>query len=340
MTFTPALPRRPFSSALWRVGVVVVVAGCLGVLAPPLAAQEAPRTCEALLDEAEEQYVAQTFGAAIATARRCLDRPDATTEEARHAYRLITLIYLQQRNPRAAEETMAALLQADPTYRPDPVQDPPVFYAFAEAFVARRSPPPPVVDPSPPAEVSLGLRLGTASYGGERGVPASNLFSEFTANAGWSAGVNAGVELAEWVRAGARLDVHLLTSRFNHAIAPPVNLRREDSSNWVGLVSVEAVATPPLPEIAPVRLFGSLGLGAAFTRLNGDLSTGFLLQPGLGVEVPVTPQVVPFVLFEVGVVLPGEALDLRNVSHLREGTRNHDLVTAVGFGVRYVIAPR
>ena len=76
------------------------------------------------LEQAEAYYLESRFEEAINLLDQ-VDKKALPREEAVEAYHLLTLCYFHQGNLAGAQAAMANLLQANPSYRPNPVQDPP-----------------------------------------------------------------------------------------------------------------------------------------------------------------------------------------------------------------------
>lgn len=85
--------------------------------------------CTEVLASAEEHYHQQRFDAAVEMVRSCIG--DETPEELRiQSYRLISRAHIIRGAYGEAREAVLRLLGIDPTYAPDPVQDPPTYVAL------------------------------------------------------------------------------------------------------------------------------------------------------------------------------------------------------------------
>jgi hypothetical protein len=110
-----------FGAAVW------VMAG-----SSPAFAQEAP-TCEVLLEESQDLYVAREFTASEELIRSCLSQPQISDSEALRAYRLLALVLLRQDDLPQASQAVLRLLGFSFEYEPDPILDPPIFVSLVAA---------------------------------------------------------------------------------------------------------------------------------------------------------------------------------------------------------------
>ncbi len=93
-------------------------------------AQTAPDSCEEPLEEAEDAYVNHQFERAIALTSRCVEQEQVAEEAAIDAYRLMSLSYFRQNALVDARSTINELLELDPSYEADPINDPPSYALF------------------------------------------------------------------------------------------------------------------------------------------------------------------------------------------------------------------
>lgn len=90
----------------------------------PDAAAQAQDATRPTLEQAEAYYLEDRFEEAVNLLQQ-VDKQALPKEEAVEAYHLLTLCYFHQGNLAGAQAAMTNLLQVDPSYRPNPVQDPP-----------------------------------------------------------------------------------------------------------------------------------------------------------------------------------------------------------------------
>lgn len=115
---------------------MVLVAVAPAAVAPAAVAQTPAGTpsCESLLDEAQARYVDLDFEPVEALVLACVLRDDTEVADLRRGYRLLTLSFLRQELVRDARGIALRLIAADPSYEPDPVQDPPDYVALFQAL--------------------------------------------------------------------------------------------------------------------------------------------------------------------------------------------------------------
>jgi len=253
----------------------------------------------------------------------------------------------------ASRAAVRELLLLDPAYEGDSIFDPPDYVAFI-GEVRDRELSLPIVDVPVPnitaVDPGLGkgvrpgfplwvtLHVGASAYGGERGRPTDSPISDFTANAGISLGAAVATPIGRMTEVGLRVQAHYLPSRFFYAVAVPgiisTTLDRDASSEWTMVALANAAISYPAHQRFIPAL--TLGIGGAFSYLNDQTRVGLIVQPGLRAEIPIDHQWSALVSADVGVVMPGDALDLRTVSPtMREGAQNFDLMTHLGAGLRY-----
>lgn len=137
----------------FTVGAALMLWALSGFLLISGVQAQAPDTCIETLSEAEGHYTNSEYEAAVQYAVHCLAHGAITQEATARAYRLIGQARLKQGNRAAAREAIHALLQADPAFNADPVQDPPSYVTFvrevrAEAQALGRLPEPVEAKPS------------------------------------------------------------------------------------------------------------------------------------------------------------------------------------------------
>ncbi|MCS3697412.1 porin family protein [Salinibacter ruber] len=122
--------------------VSVFALAALGVIVTALPesawAQEGP--CADTLSAAEEMYRARNYQDAAALASQCTDRSVVGDETAVRAYRLITLASLRQGALVQARSAVTNILQIEPEYTADPVNDPPSYDLFISMVREQVSP--------------------------------------------------------------------------------------------------------------------------------------------------------------------------------------------------------
>jgi len=130
----PWLRRAPSWHVLALFGAAVwVMVGSSPAFAQEAFAQEVP-TCEALLAESLDLYVAQEFTASEELIRSCLSQPQISDAEALRAYRLLALVSLRQDDLPQASQAVLRLLGFSFEYEPDPILDPPIFLSLVAAI--------------------------------------------------------------------------------------------------------------------------------------------------------------------------------------------------------------
>ncbi|WP_263786830.1 hypothetical protein [Salinibacter grassmerensis] len=97
-------------------------------------------SCADRLDTAEQAYRNRNFGEALSLASQCTDQEEVGEETALRAYRLITLASLRQGALLQARTAVENMLQIDPGYTADPVNDPPSYDLFVSMVREDTSP--------------------------------------------------------------------------------------------------------------------------------------------------------------------------------------------------------
>ena len=318
----------------------------LAALAPTAAAQPIP-DCGALLSEAHEHYTEQRFDDAEQAGRACLEGQDVSDDDAVAAHRLLALVHLRQDDATAAEQEVVHLLAVTSNYTPDPILDPPPYVALVGTLRDRlhttEATPEPVlalqtvVDPSTEAAfmptpasrvIHVSLSLGAGSYSGERGINGESLADEFRLNGGVSFALDGSYALDPTLTAVASYRaVRFPLLLTNDVRAEDVHVRPEDSSAWVhvlalmvrGYVATSMYAQP----------YVQAGVSGFFSHLNDEMRIGLGPQLGLGVDLPVTPDLTGFAELNVAVSFPGDAVDRVSTSG------SSDALTFMGAGLRY-----
>lgn len=112
---------------------LIRLAVTLGLVAAAGAAAAQPSSCAEALQTAERQYRDQVYSAVEPTLRACRLPSPAPRFQLVQAYRLVALASIKQGLVDAARAAVWQLLQADPTYRADPLADLPVYVDVVEA---------------------------------------------------------------------------------------------------------------------------------------------------------------------------------------------------------------
>lgn len=88
--------------------------------------------CKSELKEAEEKYNIGFFSEALEILNACLNKSNLSQEEKLSAYRLQALAYLAKDLQYLAKRSIQKILELEPNYEPDPIQDPPSFTQLVE----------------------------------------------------------------------------------------------------------------------------------------------------------------------------------------------------------------
>ena len=92
--------------------------------------------CENALKEAENLYITGRFDEAIDLLEGCLPS-GFTQEQKKQAYRLLGKSYLAKDYLDQAKDAIEKLLEIVPTWKPDPIQEPPEFMQLVEEVKQR-----------------------------------------------------------------------------------------------------------------------------------------------------------------------------------------------------------
>lgn len=135
MTFYSRIParRRPSLNALARLSLLLALVSCawgIGGAFHEVRAQEGSSACADTLATAEKAYRNRNYRKAVTLASGCTDPETLGEDTAIRAYRVITLASLRQRALMQARSAVENILQIDPTYTADPVNDPPSYDLF------------------------------------------------------------------------------------------------------------------------------------------------------------------------------------------------------------------
>lgn len=114
--------------------------GCLLLLLSLPSVTAAQQPCTQELEEAETQYVEGNFEEALRLASDCLEQTDVPDTTAVEAYRLMGLAHLRMDNPEEAREAISNLLDIEPRYEADPVEDPPEYVSLVAIVRRERGP--------------------------------------------------------------------------------------------------------------------------------------------------------------------------------------------------------
>ncbi len=119
-----------------------------------LGSSAASQTCPDALAQAEARYVEGAFGSVIGGLGACLD----DTPRSIPARRLLTLAYLRLGEIGEAKRSLLHIFAIQPTYQPDPVEDPPAYQSLVHVVEAQLTAQTaePVMDPPsprPPADL-------------------------------------------------------------------------------------------------------------------------------------------------------------------------------------------
>lgn len=123
-----------------RIGCLLLLIGLVGGSVSPVRAQQQADGCASEYEQAEAQYFAANFNAAINLLQTCLQ--DASLSEATRVriYRLLSFAYIAQGSQQQARLAVESLLDLRPDYTPDPAQDRPDFVRLVREIKASRQP--------------------------------------------------------------------------------------------------------------------------------------------------------------------------------------------------------
>ena len=117
--------------AHWGLLLALVAGGWASISATQQArAQDADTSCVQTLTDAEETYRNRNYAEAVAQASRCTNTEVVADTTAIQAHRIITLASLRQGNLVQARSAVQSILQIDPEYTANPVDDPPSYDLF------------------------------------------------------------------------------------------------------------------------------------------------------------------------------------------------------------------
>ena len=131
----PGYPGRPS----WTSRLLLAAAFAL-----PFAVQA--QTCDGALERADGLYVQAEFDAAIALLTECMEGEAFSEAERARAYRLLGLSYVGKGQTAEARTAAEDLMALDPTYEPDPADDPPSWQRLVEEVAPEET----AVSPDPP----------------------------------------------------------------------------------------------------------------------------------------------------------------------------------------------
>lgn len=131
------------ASDLLRLSLLVLLVFALSPIRSALAQE--PDPCSRALVQADARYVAGQFEEAVEILATCLNQSDATRQQTIEAYRLLTLAYLRMEHTGEARAAIIQIFRTDPTYRPDPINDPPSYTVLVEIVRNQMEPATPAV---------------------------------------------------------------------------------------------------------------------------------------------------------------------------------------------------
>ena len=117
----------------------------LAVWVPEALAQQ--QSCTEKLALAEKMYTEVQPEEAIALLTECMETNEFTEEERKRAYRLLALSLISNEQLDEARDAVRDLLEFDPDYQVDTVQDPPVFVVIIVEIRQEIAPSPVVEKP-------------------------------------------------------------------------------------------------------------------------------------------------------------------------------------------------
>lgn len=336
----------------------------VGILPLTAAMAQESRQCEEILGYAETYYEQNRIDEAISLLADCLRGEGVPDDVAVRGYRLLALAFLRNDDVAQARLAVVELLGLDPTYKPDPVTDLPVYNSLVESTrrqlaieqtLAQTNPveePPAEAEPdtvivnmtppdtqltesiSPPGgtPVAFKARLGLSGYGGERGRSAESSIGEFGDNAGPAFEIAAEYQLAPPFAMG----VFYGPAKYSHIHDPKGSppdyplIDKSVSSEWVHYVGM--FAKLGYPSNAPLEPYAMVGVVGALSTINDEARVGFGPRFGAGLDYAVSPQVSLYVEVDAIIVTPGDSVDLVDVGG------SIDTFTNLGIGFRYSLA--
>lgn len=99
----------------------------VGIGGSSIAYAQTSSVCEKALPLAEEQYVEGVYDEALRLVAACLTQNDWSEEQGLAAYRMLALIHLKRDELSRARAAVLNLFGIDPTYRADPIENPPAY---------------------------------------------------------------------------------------------------------------------------------------------------------------------------------------------------------------------
>ena len=130
----------------------------LAVWVPEALAQQ--QSCTEKLAQAKKMYTEVQPEEAIALLTECMETNEFTEEERHRAYRLLALSYISNEQLDEARDAVRDLLEFEPDYQVDPVQDPPVFVIIIVEMRQQITPPPVAEQPKRKRRISKWLLIG------------------------------------------------------------------------------------------------------------------------------------------------------------------------------------
>jgi hypothetical protein len=301
---------------------------------------------------AEDAYRNRDYQEAVSLASQCTDRSIQDAAAIR-AYRVITLASLRQGALLQARSAVESILQIDPTYTADPVNDPP-FYDLFVSMVRRKVDPettaeaegdtteqadPETTEPTPtqarpePIESGLFLKLGggIADYTGD--LPVQNVghpfdFQEFKRGSGLP--FLGTLELGYQV--SARWAVLLGVQAGNYPIVGFAGKRgnEDDSDRYTPQLLVRYTFRAPDRTVRPyIDVGGNVTLGG-----EPVVGTGFGPSLGGGVNIALGRTLSFYVESRFNVTLPDDGIDDAEFSSAGVGGPVDSVNQLLGIGLR------
>lgn len=110
----------------WLLLVAMCAAGASTVQA------QTPVTCDTSYADAQEAYYAADFETAVSLLLPCARKTTLSDSTRAQTYRLLSFVYLGQNDQEAARRAVESLLDLQPEYTINPVEDRPDFIALVE----------------------------------------------------------------------------------------------------------------------------------------------------------------------------------------------------------------
>ena len=305
--------RRVLALALLTCGTLVAVSP------GTVHAQDTASPCTGTVTAAEEAYLNRNYQEAVTLASQCTDRSAFDDEIVIQAYRLITLASLRQGALVQARSAVTNILQIDPGYTADPVNDPPAYDLFvslvrreenientADAETDTEEP-----SPAPPRRNEGGLFLkligvGLSDYTGDLPVGTTGHPFDFQeASTGFGAPYLFTAELGYEFSSNLALVLGVQTG--NYPIVGYSTGNNDIADSW-----------RHTPQLLVRYTFGAAGeavaayldAGANVTFGGGGIaSPGFGPSVGGGVDIPLSNTWSFFVESRFNFTLPDNAID-------------------------------